>query len=53
MKIKEITETASAGGMSSGSVATSTGAGNGFLNGGPGTMKRVPTKKKASKKKKR
>ena len=33
------------GGTSSGSVATSMGGGNGFANGGPGTVKRVTTKK--------
>ena len=33
------------GGTSSGSVASSMGGGNGFVNGGPGTVKRVTTKK--------
>jgi len=33
------------GGTSSGSVATSMGGGNGFANGGPGTVKRVTIKK--------
>ena len=53
MKIFEIIESASAGGTSSGSVASSTGGGNGFLNGGPGTLTRagtIPKKKKTNKK---
>lgn len=33
------------GGTSSGSVASSMGGGNGFVNGGPGTVKRVTIKK--------
>jgi hypothetical protein len=40
MRISEITESASAGASSAGSVATSPGAGNGFLYGGPGTLSR-------------
>lgn len=35
----------SAGGMGAGSVATSMGGGNGFANGGPGTVSRPKTKK--------
>jgi len=53
MKITEIiSETATAGGTSSGSVATT---GNGFANGGPGTLSRAGTvpKKRKNKKKKR
>lgn len=54
MKINEIVtklagpldENASAGSTSSGAVATSLGAGNGFLNGGPGTIKRIQRPKK-------
>ena len=51
MKINEIVkETTTAG-----SVATSMGGGNGFANGGPGTLTRAGTasKKKKTKKKKR
>ena len=33
------------GGTSSGGIATSMGGGNGFANGGPGTVKRVTIKK--------
>jgi len=33
------------GGTSAGSVASSMGGGNGFVNGGPGTVKRITTKK--------
>jgi hypothetical protein len=36
----------SAGGMGVGSVATSMGGGNGFANGGPGTIARPKMKKK-------
>ena len=32
-------------GTSAGSVASSIGGGNGFVNGGPGTVKRITTKK--------
>ena len=35
----------SAGGMGAGSVASSMGGGNGFLNGGPGTISRTKAKK--------
>ena len=35
----------SAGGMGAGSVASSMGAGNGFVNGGPGTISRLKAKK--------
>lgn len=35
----------SAGGMGAGSVASSMGGGNGFLNGGPGTVSRTKAKK--------
>lgn len=41
MKISEILENASAGASSSGGMATSMGGGNGFLNGGPGTVSRA------------
>lgn len=46
-----VSETATAGGSSAGGVAST---GNGFLNGGPGTLTRagtVPKKKKTNKKK--
>ena len=47
--IKENTES-----IVSGNFAGSMGAGNGFLNGGPGTIRRAPgSNKKKSKKKKR
>jgi len=36
-----------------GAIATSTGAGNGFVGGGPGTLSRTGVKKKTAKKKKR
>lgn len=48
MKIKEIIET-----TTSGAIATSMGGGNGFANGGPGTLTRtgtIPKKKKTNKK---
>ena len=38
-------EIAEDGGTSAGSVASSMGGGNGFANGGPGTVKRITTKK--------
>ena len=38
-------EIAEDGGTSAGSVASSMGGGNGFVNGGPGTVKRITTKK--------
>ena len=41
MRITDINETASAGASSAGAIATSMGGGNGFLNGGPGTVKRA------------
>lgn len=53
MKINEIIkETATAGGSSAGGVAS---IGNGFANGGPGTLSRAGTvtKKKKTNKKKR
>ena len=37
--------------MSAGSIASSTGGGNGFVNGGPGTLSRAGTTKKNKKKK--
>ena len=40
MRITDINETASAGASGVGGIATSMGAGNGFLNGGPGMMER-------------
>jgi len=43
-KLKGVAETA--GGMGTGSVATSMGGGNGFANGGPGTIARPKMKKK-------
>lgn len=55
MKISEILENASAGASSSGGMATSMGGGNGFLNGGPGTVSRagVNTTVQPGKKRKR
>ena len=48
MKVNEIiTET-----TTSGSIATSMGGGNGFANGGPGTITRAGTTKKKKKAKK-
>lgn len=38
-------EIAEDGGTSAGSFASSMGGGNGFANGGPGTVKRITTKK--------
>lgn len=45
-KEQGLAETASAGATASGSVATAIGAGNGFANGGPGTIKRAKGSKK-------
>lgn len=45
--VKETTE------MTSASVASSMGSGNGFVNGGPGTIRRVTKPKKKSKAKKK
>ena len=56
MKIKDIVSEAAAAEMSAGAVASSMGGGNGFLNGGPGTLTRTgsikPRKKKSKAKKK-
>ena len=53
MKINELSETAAAE-MTSASVASSMGGGNGFVNGGPGTIKRATgSEKKKSKAKKK
>lgn len=54
MKINEILdkssvnikENATAGATAAGAVATSMGAGNGFVNGGPGTIKRIQKTRK-------
>ena len=48
---KLLDETASAGGTSSGAVASNvaTGAGNGFKKGGPGTIKRYGNTNKSDK----
>lgn len=51
MKIKEIVETVIKETTTAGAVATSTGNGNGFVNGGPGMLSRVGTAKKKKKKK--
>ena len=55
MKMSELCET-TATEMSSASFATSMGGGNGFVNGGPGTLTRTgsikPSKKKKPKRKK-
>jgi hypothetical protein len=50
-----VSETATSGGSSAGGIATSMGSGNGFANGGPGTLTRAGTvtKKKKTNKKKR
>ena len=50
MKINELCET-TATEMSSGSFATSMGSGNGFVNGGPGTLTRTGSIKPSKKKK--
>lgn len=52
MKIKDLCETTAVE-MSAGAVASSMGNGNGFINGGPGTLTRAGsiTKKKKNKKK--
>jgi hypothetical protein len=47
---QDVGETAS--GMAAGDVATSMGGGNGFANGGPGTLTRMGAKKKSKKNKK-
>ena len=51
MKIKDIVSEAAAAEMSAGAVASSMGSGNGFLNGGPGTLTRTGSIKKSKKKK--
>ena len=50
MKISELCETTAVE-MSVGSVASSMGVGNGFVNGGPGTLTRSGSIKKPKKKK--
>ena len=50
MKINELCETTAIE-MSAGAVASSMGAGNGFVNGGPGTLTRTGSIKKSKKKK--
>ena len=50
MKINELCETTAVE-MSAGSVASSMGGGNGFVNGGPGTLTRTGSIKKSKKKK--
>ena len=56
MKINELSETAAAEMTSAGAIASSMGGGNGFVNGGPGTLTRTgsikPKKKKSKAKKK-
>jgi hypothetical protein len=51
MKIKDIVSEAAAAEMAASSVASSMGGGNGFLNGGPGTLTRTGSIKKSKKKK--
>jgi len=51
MKINELSETAAAEMTSAGAIASSMGGGNGFLNGGPGTLTRTGSIKKSKKKK--
>lgn len=46
----EVAETATAE-TTAGSVASSMGGGNGFVNGGPGTLSRAGSKKRKKKKK--
>lgn len=46
---KPIKECVTAGGVSAGAVATAMPGGNGFKNGGPGTISRAGTRKKKSK----
>lgn len=50
MKIKDIVSEATAAETTSSAMATSMG-GNGFVNGGPGTLKRTGSIKKSKKKK--
>ena len=50
LKKKPVSETASAGASGAGAVATSMGGGNGFKNGGPGTIKRESAMRKKGKK---
>jgi len=50
MKISELCETTAVE-MSAGSFASSMGGGNGFVNGGPGTLTRSGSIKKSKKKK--
>jgi hypothetical protein len=50
-EVIKVKESVSAGGMGAASVASSfANGGNGFVNGGPGTVKRVSTKPKKKKK---
>jgi len=52
MKIKDLCETTAVE-MSAGAVASSMGGGNGFVNGGPGTLTRSGSIKPSKKKKKK
>lgn len=52
MKINEVDKKIVKEMTSAGNIATSMGGGNGFASGGPGTLKRVSTRKKKSKSKK-
>ena len=52
MKINELCETTAVE-MSAGAVASSMGNGNGFVNGGPGTLTRSGSIKPAKKKKRK
>ena len=53
MKIKDIVSEAAAAEMTAGAVASSMGNGNGFVNGGPGTLTRSGSIKPAKKKKRK
>jgi len=50
MKIKDIDESLIKETTTAGAVASSMGGGNGFVNGGPGTLSRTGTKKTKKKK---
>ena len=52
MKINELDKKIVKEMTSAGNIATSMGNGNGFANGGPGTISRAGVKKKKSKSKK-
>jgi hypothetical protein len=49
LEYHSLSENASVGATASGAIASSMGNGNGFVNGGPGTITRTQTKKKRTK----